>query len=66
VLILCLLPNGSMDAMNEASIGFDLNEEAILAYEVSDEELEAAACAGPENVKAFTVAMCTGQVECPF
>jgi hypothetical protein len=41
VLILCLLPNGSMDAMNEASIGFDLNEEAILAYEVSDEELEA-------------------------
>jgi hypothetical protein len=39
--------------MNEASISFDLNEEAILAYEVSDEELEAAACAGSDNVKAF-------------
>ncbi len=52
--------------MNEANVGFDLNEEDILTYEISDESLEAAACAGLENARAFTIAMCTGQVECPF
>jgi hypothetical protein len=51
-------PNRRMDAMNEASIGFDLNDEEILAYEVSDDGLEAAGCTGPDNVKA-TVTMCT-------
>jgi hypothetical protein len=52
--------------MNEANVGFDLNDEDILTYEISDGSLEAAACAGPENARAFTIAMCTGQVECPF
>lgn len=52
--------------MNEANVGFELNEKEILTYEISDEALEAAACAGPENAKAFTVAMCTGQTECPY
>jgi hypothetical protein len=51
--------------MNEESTGFDLNEE-ILFYEVSDEALEAAACAGQENAKALTIAFCTGSAECPF
>ena len=44
----------------------DLNEVDILDYEVSDEALEAAATAGPLGVQAFTIAMCTGNMECPF
>ena len=52
--------------MNKANLGFDLNEQEILTYAISDEALEAAACAGPENARAFTIAMCTGQSECPF
>ncbi len=57
--------NKRIIAMNEESTGFDLNEE-IFFYEVSDEALEAAACAGQENAKAFTIAFCTGSAECPF
>ncbi len=52
--------------MNEENTGFGLNDEGILIYEISDEALEAAACAGPENAKAYTVAFCTGGVDCPF
>jgi hypothetical protein len=52
--------------MNEANIGLDLNEEDILTYEVSDEALEVAACAGSENCRALTIAFCTGGAECPF
>jgi hypothetical protein len=44
----------------------DLNEADILDYEVSDEVIEAAASAGPFGLQAFTVAMCTGNMECPF
>ncbi len=51
--------------MNEANLEFDLNEEEVFTSELSDEALEAAACAGPGNM-AFSVAMCTGQAECPF
>lgn len=52
--------------MNEAKIGFDLSEEEILTYEVSDEALEATACAGQENIKALTIAFCTGGLDCPY
>jgi len=52
--------------MNEGTVGFGPNEEGLLNYEISDEALEVAACAGPENARAFTLAMCTGQAECPF
>ena len=55
-----------IDAMNEANNGFDLTEEQILSYEISDETLEAAAASGPEYARAFTITMCTGQSECPF
>ena len=51
-------------AINETT--FDINETDIIAYEVADAALEAAACAGPGGVAAFTIAMCTGQSECPF
>jgi len=52
--------------MNEANVGFDVNDEQLPTFEISDEALEAAACAGAENARAFTIAMCTGQAECPF
>jgi hypothetical protein len=38
----------------------------ILITEVLDEALEAAACWGPLAARSFTIAMCTGQAECPF
>jgi hypothetical protein len=44
----------------------DLSDTEILDYEISDEALEAAACTGSLGVQAFTIAMCTGQAECPF
>jgi hypothetical protein len=53
--------------MNEAKTASERIEDEILAGEISDEALEAAACAGPENAnKAYTMVMCTGQVDCPF
>jgi hypothetical protein len=57
------------NAMNE--VAADINEVDVLAYEIADAALEAAACAGPMGAgamgaTAFTIAMCTGQVECPF
>jgi hypothetical protein len=52
--------------VNEAKTEVDLNEKEIFAHEVPDEILEAAACLGPENARAFTVAMCTGLAECPY
>jgi len=42
------------------------DDESILISEVSDETLETAACSGPQNGRFFTIAMCTGQAECPF
>jgi hypothetical protein len=50
----------------EDSETIDLSDNSTLISEVSDETLEAAACSGPQNGKSFTVAMCTGQAECPF
>jgi hypothetical protein len=53
--------------MNEAKTASERIEDEILTAEVSDEALEASACAGPENAnKAYTIAMCTGQLDCPF
>jgi hypothetical protein len=46
---------------------FDLNDESeTIIKQTSDEALEAAACSGPLVGRSFTVAMCTGQIECPF
>ena len=53
--------------MNEANAAFDLNEEKpfIFTAEVPDETLERAAYSGA-NAGALTIAMCTGQSECPY
>jgi hypothetical protein len=49
----------------DENVALDQNEE-ILITEVLDEALEAAACWGPLAARSFTIAMCTGQAECPF
>jgi hypothetical protein len=52
--------------MNDVKDVLDLNETELLIVELPDEVLEAAACSGPQSGRAFTIAMCTGQQECPF
>jgi hypothetical protein len=59
-------PNERIDAMNEATTGFDLDEEAVFTAEVTDEALEAAAGSGGQTAAALTVAFCTGNLDCPF
>ncbi len=52
--------------MNKINTAADLREQDILTIEVTDQALEAAASTGTDNLKSFTVTMCTGQVDCPF
>jgi hypothetical protein len=54
------------NAMTEADIAVDLSEQTMLAIEVSDEAIEAAACAGPHCAKAFSISFCTGSEVCPY
>ena len=49
--------------MNEAA--FRQIEEQTLAYEVSDEALEATACAVNEKAGAFTLSFCSTINSCP-
>jgi hypothetical protein len=51
--------------MTDENTALDHGEE-ILITELLDEALEAAACSGPLAARYFTIAMCTGQAECPF
>lgn len=44
----------------------DLDEKDLFIHDVPDEALEAAAFCGPHCGRAFTVAFCTGNLECPF
>jgi hypothetical protein len=50
--------------MDESAV-LDQSEE-ILISETSDEALEAASWSGSLAARSFTIAMCTGQAECPF
>jgi hypothetical protein len=52
--------------MTDEKTGLDQNEPENFDRETSDEALEAAACSGPAAGRSFTIAMCTGQAECPF
>jgi hypothetical protein len=45
--------------------GFDLTEQEILAFEVSDEALESAAGTGKEKAGNYTLGFCTGLSACP-
>jgi hypothetical protein len=49
--------------MNDINI--DQREEEVLACEVSDEALEAAAGAVTEKAGAFTLSFCSGLDSCP-
>ena len=51
--------------MNEAKHEFELNEEKLFFNDVQDEALEAVGDSAG-NAMAYTLAMCTGNAECPF
>jgi hypothetical protein len=59
-----LRPNERINAMTETTMELEQTEKEILAFEVSDEALEAAA--GNVNAKAnFTLGACSGLSVCP-
>jgi hypothetical protein len=63
----CVLTAGAAgnernDTMNT---GFDLTEEDILSFDVSDEALETAAGTGKEKAGNYTLGFCTGLSACP-
>ena len=51
--------------MSNTTVGLDLTEEEMLAYEVSDETLETAAGTGSEKVGNYTLLYCTALSLCP-
>jgi hypothetical protein len=57
--------NRGRTAMNEAkSIDLDDSDQCVDA--IADEALERAACTEAGYARAFTVAFCTAQAECPY
>ena len=50
--------------MNDASDTRGLEDEDVFATVDSDEALEAAGGAGPENARTFTVNLCTVMADC--
>jgi hypothetical protein len=52
------------DAMNDAIGVFETREDDLFTIAVSDEALEATACAGAEGSRAFTAALCTVMADC--
>ncbi len=51
--------------MTDRTIGCEQNEADILAYEVSDAALEAAATAAKDKAGSITLAFCSGLDTCP-
>jgi len=52
--------------MNDTSDGFEATDDEMLIAEISDEALEAAAGMARRHGAAFSVALCTGQDNCPL
>ncbi len=52
------------DTMNDAIGAFETSEQDLFIVAVADEALEAAACAGTENARVFTAALCTVMADC--
>ena len=50
---------------NHMTVGLNQNGENFLVYEISDEALEIAGCAGNEIARNYTLAACTGLSSCP-
>jgi hypothetical protein len=55
---------GTID-MNDTTVGFDIAEEDILTYEVSDEAIESAACSLRDKPGSATISFCSGLDSCP-
>jgi hypothetical protein len=51
--------------MNDTTMGLEQTEQEILAFEVSDEALEAAAGTVREKAANYTLGACTGLSVCP-
>jgi hypothetical protein len=51
--------------MTEITIGLERAEQEILAFEASDEALEAAACTVSAKAANYTLAACSGLSVCP-
>jgi hypothetical protein len=56
--------NKGINAMTSITMGLEKTDEEILAFEVSDAELEIAAGTAKEKAN-FTLGACTGLSECP-
>jgi hypothetical protein len=51
--------------MNDTTMGLEQTEQEFLAFEVSDEALEAAAGTVREKAANYTLGACTGLSVCP-
>ncbi len=51
--------------MTDRTIGCEQNDADILAYEISDASLEAAAATGKDKAGSITLAFCSGLDTCP-
>lgn len=58
------MANDGNNAMNEANIGLETEDE-ILTYKVSDEALEAAAGTLRDKAGSMTISFCSGLDTCP-
>jgi hypothetical protein len=54
-----------MNAMNDLTIGVEQTKQTLLAHEISNEALEAAAGTENEIAKAYTLYACTFLGLCP-
>ena len=61
----CLLPAPSANQRTSTMNHYDLTDEDILTFEVSDEALETAAGTGKEKAGNYTLGFCTGLSACP-
>jgi hypothetical protein len=59
------LANERVNAMNDTTMGLEQTEQEFLAFEVSDEALEAAAGTVREKAANYTLGACTGLSVCP-
>jgi hypothetical protein len=57
--------NEGINAMTQTTMGREQAEQEFLVFEVSDEELEAAAGSVSARAKNYTLAACSGLSVCP-
>jgi hypothetical protein len=57
--------NERINAMTQTTMGRERAEQEFLVFEVSDEELEAAAGSASARAENYTLAACSGLSVCP-